>query len=43
MLASADPLTWTVIDFNYLSEPDDLRCAVAGVRWNLKILYFAGF
>lgn len=42
-LASADPLDRPVIDPNYLSEPDDLRCAVAGVRWNLKILYAEAF
>ncbi|HUB63657.1 MAG TPA: GMC family oxidoreductase N-terminal domain-containing protein, partial [Methylocella sp.] len=32
-LASADPLDRPVIDFNYLSEPEDMRCAIAGVRW----------
>lgn len=42
-LASADPLDRPLIDFNYLSQADDLRCAVAGVRWNLKILYGAAF
>jgi choline dehydrogenase len=42
-LASADPLDRPVIDFNYLSDPDDLRCAVAGVRWNLRILYAKAF
>jgi choline dehydrogenase len=42
-LASADPLDRPVIDFNYLSNPDDLRCAIAGVRWNLKILYAKAF
>jgi len=42
-LASADPLDRPVIDFNYLSEADDLRCAVAGVRWNLRILYAKPF
>jgi choline dehydrogenase len=42
-LASADPLDRPVIDFNYLSEPEDLRCAVAGLRWNLKILYSPAF
>jgi choline dehydrogenase len=38
-LASADPLDRPVINFNYLSDPDDMRCAIAGVRWNLSILY----
>lgn len=42
-LASSDPLDWPVIDPNYLSAPDDVRCAVAGVRWNLKILYAEAF
>jgi choline dehydrogenase len=42
-LASADPLDRPVINFNYLSDPDDLRCAVAGVRWNLLILYAKPF
>lgn len=42
-LASADPLDRPVIDFKYLSHPDDLRCAIAGVRWNLKILYAKAF
>jgi choline dehydrogenase len=42
-LASADALDRPLIDFNYLSEPDDLRCAVAGVRWNLEILYAKAF
>lgn len=42
-LASADPLDRPVIDFNYLSDPDDMRCAVAGVRWNLQILYAKPF
>ena len=42
-LASADPLDRPVIDFNYLSEPDDTRCAIAGVRWNLRILYTKAF
>ena len=38
-LASADPLDRPRIDPCYFSDPDDLRCLVAGVRWNLKILY----
>lgn len=42
-LASADPLDRPIINPNYLSEPDDVRCAVAGVRWNLKILYAEAF
>ena len=42
-LASADPLDRPIIDFNYFSAPDDLRCAMAGVRWNLKILYGKAF
>jgi choline dehydrogenase len=32
-----------VIDFNYLSDPADMRCAIAGVRWNLRILYAKPF
>lgn len=42
-LASADPLDRPRIDPCYLSEQDDLRCAVAGVRWNLRILYGKAF
>ncbi len=42
-LASCDPLDRPLIDFNYLSELDDLRCAMAGVRWNLRILYARAF
>ena len=42
-LASADPLDRPIIDFNYLSEADDLRCAIAGVRWNLRILHAKAF
>ena len=42
-LASADPLDRPMINFNYLSDQDDLRCALAGVRWNLKILYASAF
>jgi choline dehydrogenase len=42
-LASADPLDRPVINFNYLSEPGDMRCAIAGVRWNLRILYAMRF
>ena len=42
-LASADPLDRPIIDPNYLRAPDDMRCAIAGVRWNLKILYAKAF
>ena len=42
-LASSDPLDRPMIDFNYLSAPDDMRCAIAGVRWNLRILYAKAF
>ena len=42
-LASSDPLDRPVIDFNYLSEAGDMRCAIAGVRWNLRILYAKAF
>ena len=42
-LTSADPLDRPVIDPKYLSDPDDLRCAVAGVRWNLRILQGKAF
>jgi choline dehydrogenase len=42
-LASADPLDRPIIDPNYLSHSDDVRCAVAGVRWNLEILYSKAF
>ncbi|MGZ8217363.1 GMC family oxidoreductase [Methylomagnum sp.] len=42
-LASADPLDRPLIDPGYLSEADDLRCAIAGVRWNLRILYAKAF
>lgn len=42
-LASADPLDRPVIDPNYLSEPDDMRYAISGVRWNLRILYGKAF
>jgi len=42
-LASSDPLDRPLIDFNYLSEQDDIRCAMAGVRWNLRILYARPF
>ena len=42
-LASSDPLDRPKIDFNYLSDEEDLRCALAGLRWNLKILYASSF
>lgn len=42
-LASADPLDRPRIDPAYLSAPDDLRCAVAGVRWNLDLLHARAF
>ncbi len=42
-LASADPLDRPIIDPNYLSMAEDLRCAMAGVRWNLKMLYAKAF
>lgn len=42
-LASSNPLDRPLIDFNYFSEAEDIRCAVAGVRWNLKILYAKAF
>jgi choline dehydrogenase len=42
-LASADPLYRPRIDPNYFSDPDDLRCLVAGVRWNLNILHSGAF
>ena len=42
-LASSDPLDRPLINPNYLSVPDDVRCAAAGVRWNLRILYSKAF
>lgn len=42
-LASADPLDRPRIDPRYLSEPQDLRRAIAGVRWNLDLLYASAF
>jgi len=42
-LSSADPLDRPRINPRYFSDPDDLRCLVAGVRWNLKILYGQAF
>jgi choline dehydrogenase len=42
-LASSDPLDRPIIDFNYLSVPDDIRSAAAGVRLNLSILYAKPF
>jgi choline dehydrogenase len=42
-LSSSDPLERPRIDPCYFSNHDDLKCLVAGVRWNLKILYGAAF
>lgn len=42
-LVSADPLDRPRIDPNYFSDLDDLHCLVAGVRWNLNILYASAF
>lgn len=42
-LSSSDPLERPRIDPRYFSNPDDLRCLVKGVRWNLKIIYGAPF
>jgi choline dehydrogenase len=42
-LASSDPLDRPRIDFNYLSEPEDLSRSIAGVRWNLNILQARAF
>lgn len=42
-LASNDPLDKPIIDFNYLDHDDDLHCALAGVRINLKILNAEAF
>jgi len=42
-LSSADPLDRPRIDPCYFSDPDDFRCLVEGVRWNLKILYEQAF
>lgn len=42
-LTSNDPLDRPVIDFNYLSDAEDMRCAIAGVRQNLDILYAKAF
>ncbi|SJM93017.1 Alcohol dehydrogenase (acceptor) (fragment) [Crenothrix polyspora] len=42
-LSSADPLDRPRIDPGYFSDPDDLRCLVAGVHWNLEILYGHAF
>jgi len=37
-LASADPATAPLIDPNYLSEPDDMRMAVAGLRLAREVM-----
>jgi len=42
-LASSDPLDRPIINFNYLSVSGDVKCAVAGVRWNLRILHAKPF
>jgi choline dehydrogenase len=42
-LSSADPLARPLINPNYFADPDDVRCAMAGVRWNLRILYAQPF
>lgn len=42
-LSSADPLDRPRINPCYFTEPDDLSCLIAGVRWNLKILYGKAF
>jgi choline dehydrogenase len=42
-LASADPLDRPLVDFNYLDDPADLSCALAGVRVNLRLLYAKAF
>jgi choline dehydrogenase len=42
-LASANPLDRPRIDPNYFSDPDDLRCLLAGLRRNLNILYAKAF
>ena len=35
-LSSSDPLDRPIIDPNYLAHPEDMRVAMAGVRWNLR-------
>jgi choline dehydrogenase len=42
-LASADPLDRPIVDFDYLSDAEDLRYAVAGVRWSLRLLHAKAF
>jgi choline dehydrogenase len=42
-LASADPLDRPIIDPRYLSESEDVRWTVAGIQWNLRILYAMAF
>ena len=42
-LSSADPLDRPRINPAYFNNLDDLRCLVAGVRWNLNILYGQAF
>ena len=42
-LSSSDPLDRPIIDPNYLAHPEDMRVAMAGVRWNLRILGGSAF
>jgi choline dehydrogenase len=42
-LVTADPLDRPLINFNYLSESDDMQCAIEGVRCSLRILYAKPF
>ncbi len=42
-LASADPLDRPIIDPKYLSEPEDMRLQVAGVRHSLQVLAHPAF
>lgn len=42
-LGSADPLDRPVIDPNYLSDAEDMRLAVAGVRHSLQVLAHSAF
>jgi choline dehydrogenase len=42
-LGSADPLDRPVIDPQYLSDPDDLRLAVAGLRRSLALISHRAF
>lgn len=42
-LTSANPLDRPRINPNYFSDPDDLKCLLAGLRCNLNILYAKAF